>query len=90
MVKRQLSKLNPNTDIPIPKTVAIMKAAVDLIEFDEAREKARAEGKEIQNLDEPADPVNLSCANNQEFPTYYYQGGSKMYRKTGLPKKRHR
>lgn len=43
-VKKQLSTLNPNCDVPFPKTIAIKKAAVDLVEYDEARELARVNG----------------------------------------------
>ena len=41
MVKKQLETLNPNTDIPVPKTIMIRKAAVDLACYDDARELAR-------------------------------------------------
>ena len=58
-VKRQLALLNPNTDIPIPKRIMIRKAAIDMIEYDQARQLARDRGEEIKNLDEPADPVRL-------------------------------
>ena len=36
-VKNQMAKLNPNTDIPLPKRIMIKKAAIDLVEFDGAR-----------------------------------------------------
>ena len=43
-VKRQLALLNPNTDIPIPKRIMIRKAAIDLVEYDSARQLARDRG----------------------------------------------
>ena len=55
-----MEKLNPNITVPVPKTIEIWKAAIDLVEYDEAREAARYADKEIQDLSQPADPVNLT------------------------------
>jgi hypothetical protein len=40
-VANQLKKLNPNVDVPVPKIVTLNKAAIDLVEFDEARDAWR-------------------------------------------------
>lgn len=45
-----MDKLNRNVEIPVPKTITIKKAAIDLVEYDEAREIARVKGDEIFNL----------------------------------------
>jgi hypothetical protein len=54
-----MATLNQNTEIPVPKTIMIKKVAINLAEYDDARENLRQEGKEIFDLDEPASPVNL-------------------------------
>ena len=64
--------LNPNTDIPIPKRIMIKKAAIDLAEYDSARQTLRDRGIEIKNLAEPADPVRLQRTNDEELPKYLY------------------
>ena len=59
LVKKQMGSLNPNVEVPFPKTIMMKKAAIDLVEFDHARELARACGEEVHNLSQPADPLNL-------------------------------
>ena len=67
----------------------IKKVAINLAEFDDERENWRAEGKEVFDLDEPADPVNLQSL-AADFPAYYYSGAHSIYKKGTGPKKRHR
>lgn len=42
-----MSNLNPNCEVPWPKTIMLKKAALDLVEYDNARELARACGEEV-------------------------------------------
>ena len=58
-VRKEMAKLNPNTEIPLPKRIMIKKAAIDFAEYDYVRQMARERGEVIKNLDEPADPVQL-------------------------------
>ena len=78
-------------DVPIPKLVTINKCAVDLVEFDAARDDWRSRGQEVLNLDRPADAVDFS--NNDfatgDFPAFAYTGYRRTQKKTG-PRKRHR
>lgn len=43
-MQNQYKKLNPNVDVPIPRLVSINKAAIDLVEFDDARDDWRQRG----------------------------------------------
>jgi len=43
-MSNQYKKLNPNVDVPIPRLVSINKAAIDLVEFDDARDDWRQRG----------------------------------------------
>ena len=90
-VKKQMDKLNPNTEVPVPKSIYIKKAAIDLVEYDEAREDMRNKNEDVKNLSQPADPVNLDMDAGNDLPAYMYSAAG--YRrapvKTG-PRKRHR
>ena len=84
--------MNPNIEVPVPKTIQVKKVAVDLVEYDEARELARVKGENIMNLSQPADPVNLQMDHGENLPAYmYHQNG---YRRTPMnktgPRKRNR
>ena len=59
MIRKQMDTLNQNTDVPVPKTIMIKKVAINLAEFDDAREELRVNGLNVFDLDEPASPVNL-------------------------------
>ncbi len=71
MIRKQMETLNQNTDVPVPKTIMIKKVAINLAEFDDAREELRVNGINVFDLDEPASPVNLQGL-MQDFPAYYY------------------
>lgn len=89
-MQNQYKKLNPNVDVPIPRLVSLNKAAIDLVEFDDARDDWRQRGQEIINLEEPADPVDLTTHNPHiEFDAFAYTGYRRTNKKTG-PRKRHR
>lgn len=90
LVKTQYANLNPNIEIPVPKIIRIRKAAIDLIEYDEAREEARLNNEEIKNLDQPADPVDLHVDYGHDLPAYIYSSGRKPYVKKDVPRKRNR
>ena len=88
-----MSNLNPNVEVPWPKTVMLKKAAIDLVEFDHARELARACGEEVFNLSQPADPLNLQFDLGNDLPAYIYSATGALRRpgpNTGGPRKRHR
>lgn len=55
-----MAKLNPNAEVPFPKTILIRKAAVDLVQYDEARELVEKRGEVVDDLSEPADAVDLA------------------------------
>jgi hypothetical protein len=48
-----MKKLNPNAEVPFPKTIAIKKLAVSLEEYDHTREH----GARAVDLSQPADPL---------------------------------
>jgi hypothetical protein len=50
-----MSKLNSNVEVPLPKCIAISKAAI----MEECYDSCRV-GKQVFDLSEPADPVDLS------------------------------
>ena len=62
LVKDQLNKLNRNVDVPMPKCLTIMKVAVQIPEYNHLRVD-----KEVFDLAEPADPVDLSTLSTNDF-----------------------
>ena len=50
----------------------IKKAAIDMVEYDGARQLARERGEVIKNLNEPADPIQLQPTNDEDIPAYLY------------------
>ena len=48
-----MKKLNPNVDVPQPKTLEIRKLAINLDEYAELRKF----GQRAEDIPEPADPV---------------------------------
>lgn len=50
-----MNKLNRNVDIPLPKCLSISKVAIYVPDYDHLRK-----GKNVFDLSEPADPVDLS------------------------------
>lgn len=50
-----MNKLNTNVEVPLPKCITISKAAI----MEECYDSFRV-GKQVFDLSEPADPVDLS------------------------------
>lgn len=70
-------------DIPIPKTISVMKAAIKLPEFDDIRK-----GKTVFDLDEPADAIDLSSIATADL--CFLLDGYRRRRKPTGPRVRHR
>jgi hypothetical protein len=84
-MKQFLKKLNPNVDVPQPKTLEIKKLAINLEEYAELRKF----GQRAEDLPEPADAVVIQTAANDydiEATNWLMNEGYKSRAASLLPK----
>ena len=86
IVKDQMNKLNQNVDVPVPKQVVIKKVAIQVEEYDHLR----PEGTNVFDLDEPADPVDLSAMAGAGDIQFLFDGRRRRKFSKPKPRIRHR
>lgn len=79
-----MSKLNSNVEIPLPKCITILKAAIQESEYDQYRVN-----KKVFDLEEPADPVDLSGLSTADIQFLFDGRRRRQFRKP-QPRVRHR
>ena len=80
--------MNPNVEIPQPKTIEIKKLAIFLEDYDELRKY----GQRAEDLSQPADPIMIETAAELdiEATNYLMNEGYKSRNMVAKPKKKRR